>query len=323
MNSVKRRCLVSALLAACTLVVAPAYAEYPTKPIKIVVPFPPGGSPDLVARVLSQKLQEIWKQPILVENTAGAGGAIGAQYVARAPADGYTWLMAPNSVLVFAPLLQRQPYDPVKSFTPVGLAVSVQNLLVVNPSLPIKSVQELLDYSKANPGKLSYASGGMGSPQNLSAELLKKTAGVDLVHVPYRGAQAALLDVMSGLTPVFISQSNSLLPYVENGKLRLLGGTGLARYPSLPNVPALSETLPGFSVDIWTGVMMPANTPNDIVQQANAAITKVLSMPDVQAVLAKQGIEVHTSTPDQMASVIKTDLTRWGKIVKDANIKAE
>ena len=299
--------------------VAPAHASYPTKPIKIVVPFPPGGSPDL----LGQKLQDLWGQPVIIENTAGAGGAIGAQAVARAPADGYTWLLAPNSVLVFAPLLQHQPYDPIKSFTPVGLTVSVQNLLVVHPSLPVKSVQELVAYAKAHPGKLSYASGGLGSPQNLSAELLKKIAGVDLVHVPNKGAQPALLDVLAGLTPLFISQSNSLLPYVESGKLRLIAGTGQARYPSLPNVPAVSESIPGYSVDIWSGVVMPANTPREVVDKANEAIRKVLQMPDVQAILSKQGIEVRLSSPEQMACVIRSDLSRWEKIIKDANIKAE
>lgn len=314
---------VAACFAAGAIAASPAAVDFPTKPIKIVVPFPPGGSPDLLARTIGQKLQDVWGQPIIVENTAGAGGAIGAAAVARAPADGYTWLLAPNSVLIFAPLLQRQSYDPMKSFAPVGLAISVQNLLVVHPSLHLKSVQELLTYAKANPGKLSYASGGMGSPQNLSVELLKKMAGVDMVHVPYKGAQTALLDVLSGLSPVFISQANSLLPYVESGKLTLLGGTGEGRYASLPNVPSVGETVPGYAVDIWSGIVMPANTPKEIIEKSSAAIKKVLEMPDVRAIFAKQGIEVHPSSPEHMADVIKADLGRWGKIIKDANIKAE
>lgn len=321
---------ISKFLAIATMVVfgviagqASAQGAFPNKVIKIVVPFTPGGSPDLLARTVGQKLQEMWGQPVVVENLAGAGGAIGAQAVAHAPADGYTWLVAPNSVLVFSPLLQKLSYDPVKSFTPLGLAISVQNLLVVHQSLQVKNVQELVAMAKAQPGRLTYASAGMGSPQNFSTELLKSMAGLDIVHVPYKGAQAALPDVLGGLVPIFIGQANSLLPHIESGKLRLLAGTGIKRYAALPNVPTVAETIPGFSVDIWSGFVMPANTPKPIVDKANAAIRRILAMPDVQAIFAKQGVEVNSSSPEQMASVLRADLARWGKVVKDANIKAE
>ncbi|MES2979947.1 MAG: tripartite tricarboxylate transporter substrate binding protein [Pseudomonadota bacterium] len=313
------------LFAALSIVTGAVHGQsaFPTKPIKIVVPFPPGGSPDLLARTVGQKLQEMWQQPVVVENVPGAGGTIGAQNVARAPADGHTWLVAPNNVLIFAPLLQQVPFDPVKSFAPVALAISVQNLLVVNPSVPAKNVAELISLAKSQPGKISYASGGLGSPQNFSTELLKSMAGLDVVHVPYKGAQAAMPDVLSGLVPVFISQANSLLPLIESGKLRLLAGTGEKRYATLPNVPTVAETVPGYAVDIWSGFVMPANTPKDIVDKSSAAVRQILALPEVQAIFNKQGIEVSSSTPEQMANVIRSDITRWAKVVKDANIKAE
>jgi tripartite-type tricarboxylate transporter receptor subunit TctC len=316
---------LSAVLAGGLLAAGPAQAQgaFPSKPIKIVVPFTPGGSPDVLARTVAQKLSDAWKQPVVVENVAGAGGTIGAQAVARAAPDGYTWLVAPNNVMIFAPLIQQVPYDPVKSFTPVALAISVQNLLVVHPGVPAKTVAELISLARSQPGKISYASAGVGSPQNFSAELLKSMAGIDMVHVPYKGAQAALPDVLSGLSPVFISQANSLLPHIEAGKLRLLGGTGTKRYASLPQIPAVAETVPGYSVDIWSGFVMPAGTPKDIVDKASAAIRQALASPDVQALFNKQGIEVTPSTPEQMAETIRSDLARWGKVVKDANIKAE
>jgi tripartite-type tricarboxylate transporter receptor subunit TctC len=312
---------------ACVLHGATAHAQsspaYPTRPIRIIVPFTPGGSPDLLARTVGMKLQELWGQPVVVDNVPGAGGAIGAQMAARAPADGYTWLVAPNSVLVFAPLLQPQPYDPVKSFAPVGLAITVENLLVVHPSLPATNVAELIALAKARPGELTYASGGPGSPQNFSLELLKNMARVDIAHIPYKGAQAALPDVLNGRVPVFLSQANALLPHVEAGKLRLLAGTGARRYPSLPNVPAIAESVPGYSVDIWSGFVMPAKTPDAIVRKANEALRRVLAMKDVQAVFAQQGIDAAPGSPEQMAATIRADLARWGKVVKEARMKAD
>ena len=313
-----------AALAFLSLVPGLAAAQpYPNKPVKIIVPFTPGGSPDVLARIVAQKLQEIWGQPVIVENQPGAGGTIAAKAVAHAPADGYTWLVAPNSVLVFAPLLGAVPFDPVKDFAPMGLAISVQNLLVVHPALPAKNVPELLALARSRPGQLTYASGGPGSPQNFSLELLKSMSGTTIQHVPYKGAQAALPDLLAGRVDIFLGQANTLLPYIEAGRLRLLAGTGAKRYAPLPQVPSVGEALPGFSVDIWSGFVAPANTPANVISKANADIVRVLAMPDVQAVLAKQGIEVRSSTPSEMAAVIKADLTRWARVVKEANIKAE
>jgi tripartite-type tricarboxylate transporter receptor subunit TctC len=318
------RAFAFAALALWSLVPGLAAAQpYPSKPIKIVVPFTPGGSPDVLARTVAQKLQDMWGQPVIVENQPGAGGAIAAKAVAHAPADGYTWLVAPNSVLVFAPLLSPVQYDPIKDFAPIGLAISVQNLLVVHPSLPAKNVQELLALAKVRPGQLTYASGGPGSPQNFSLELLKSMSGTSIQHVPYRGAQAALPDLLAARVDMFLGQANTLLPYIEAGRLRLLAGTGAKRYASLPQVPTVGEALPGFSVDIWSGFVAPANTPAEVIRKANADIVRVLAMPDVQAVLAKQGIDVRSSTPSEMAAVIKADLARWARVVKEANIKAE
>jgi len=300
-----------------------AAPPYPNKAVTIVVPFTPGGSPDVLARTVAQKLQEMWGQPVIVENQPGAGGAIAAKAVAHAAADGYTWLVAPNSVLVFAPLLGAVPYDPVKDFAPIGLAISVQNLLVVPPTLPARNVQELLALAKSRPGQLTYASGGPGSPQNFSLELLKSMSGTSIQHVPYRGAQAALPDLLAGRVDMFLGQANALLPHIEAGRLRLLAGTGAKRYASLPQVPTVGEALPGFSVDIWSGFVVPAKTPVDVIRRANADIVRVLAMPDVQAVLARQGIEVRSSTPAEMTAVIKADLARWSRVVKEANIKPE
>jgi tripartite-type tricarboxylate transporter receptor subunit TctC len=314
-----------AALACCSLVpgLAAAQQPYPNKPIHIVVPFTPGGSPDVLARTVAEKLQALWGQPVVVDNQPGAGGAIAARAVAHAPADGYTWMVAPNSVLVFAPLLGPVAYDPVKDFAPIGLAISVQNLLVVRPTLPAHNVQELLAMAKARPGQLTYASGGPGSPQNFSLELLKSMSGTSIQHVPYKGAQAALPDLMAGRVDIFLGQANSLLPHVESGRLRLLAGTGTKRYASLPQLPTVGEALPGYSVDIWSGFVAPANTPPEVIRKANADILRILAMPDVQATLAKQGIEVRTSTPAEMAAVVKADLARWGRVVKEANIKPE
>ncbi len=296
---------------------------FPNKPIRIIVPFTPGGSPDVAARTIGQKLSEMWGQPVVVENRPGAGGAIAAQYVAKSPADGYTWLVAPNNVLVFAPLLGPVPYDPVKDFAPLALAISVQNLLVVNSAVPAKNVAELIALAKSKPGGMTYASSGSGSPQNFSLELFKSMTGTSIQHVPYKGAQAALPDVLAGRVDMFLSQANSLLPQIEAGKLRLLAGTGEKRYGSMPAVPTIAETVPGYSVDIWSGFVAPAGTPRDVVAKASADIAKVLAMKDVQETFSKQGIEVRPSTAEEMSAVIKADLVRWGKIVKDANIKAE
>ena len=316
------RSLACAALALFSLASSHA-APYPSKPVHIVVPFTPGGSPDVLARVVGQKLQELWGQPVIVENQPGAAGAIAAKAVARAPADGYTWLVAPNSVLVFAPLIGPVAYDPVKDFAPIGLAISVQNLLVVSPSVPARSVPELLALAKARPGQLTYASGGPGSPQNFSLELLKSMTGTSIQHVPYKGAQAALPDLLAGRVDIFLGQANALLPHIEAGRLRLLAGTDAKRYASLPQVPTIGETVPGFSVDIWSGFVAPANTPAEVIRKAQADVARVLAMPDVQATLAKQGIEVRVSTSAEMAAAIKADLARWGRVVKEANIKAQ
>jgi tripartite-type tricarboxylate transporter receptor subunit TctC len=319
------RAFALAALACSSLVpgLAAAQQPYPSKPIHIVVPFTPGGSPDVLARTVAEKLQALWGQPVIVDNQPGAGGAIAARAVAHAPADGYTWMVAPNSVLVFAPLLGPVAYDPVKDFAPIGLAISVQNLLVVRPSLPAHNMQELLAMARARPGQLTYASGGPGSPQNFSLELLKHMSGTSIQHVPYKGAQAALPDLVAGRVDIFLGQANSLLPHVESGRLRLLAGTGARRYASLPQLPTVGEALPGYSVDIWSGFVAPANTPAEVIRKANADILRILAMPDVQAALARQGIEVHTSTPAEMAALVKADLARWGRVVKEANIKPE
>ncbi|WP_455280865.1 Bug family tripartite tricarboxylate transporter substrate binding protein [Cupriavidus necator] len=315
-----------AIVPCCLIAVSGALAQdpvFPSKPVRVIVPFTAGGSPDLLARTVGQKLTEMWGQPVVVENYPGAGGAVGARMVARAPADGYTWLVAPNSVLVFAPLIGPVPYDAQKDFVPIGMGISVQNLLVVNPSLPVHNVPELLALAKSRPNELTYASGGAGSPQNFSLELLKGMTGKSIRHIPYKGSQAALTDLLGGRVDVFLSQANSLIPMIKAGKLRLLAGTGAKRYQSFPNVPAVAETVPGYSVDIWSGFVAPKGTPATVIEKANADLRKVLAMKDVQAVFEAQGVEAHPSSPQEMATIIRNDTARWAKVVKEANIKAE
>lgn len=317
---------LGAVVSCCLIAMSGALAQdlaFPSKPVRVIVPFTAGGSPDLLARTVGQKLTEMWGQPVVVENYPGAGGAVAARMVARAPADGYTWLVAPNSVLVFAPLIGPVPYDVQKDFAPIGMGISVQNLLVVNPSLPVHNVPELLALARSRPNELTYASGGAGSPQNFSLELLKSMTGTSIRHIPYKGSQAALTDLLGGRVDMFLSQANSLLPMIKAGKLRLLAGTGAKRYKSFPNVPAVAETIPGYSVDIWSGFVAPSGTPAKVIEKANADLRKVLAMKDVQAIFEAQGVEARPSSPQEMATIIKSDTARWAKVVKEANIKAQ
>ena len=297
---------------------------FPDRALKIIVPLPPGGSPDTIARTLAQYLQESWKQPLVVENKTGGSQNIGAEAVARSAPDGYTWFLSPDNVFVTNPYIAKATsFDPMTDLMPVTEVARILFLLVVPSSLPVNSTQELITYAKAHPGELNFGSSGNGSPQRLSAELLQLSAGIKMNHVPYKGAAPAVADLLAGRIQVWIGAANSLLPHIKDGKLRLLGVTTPQRVASLPDAPAIAETLPGFSVDTWLGIFVPAKTPSDVVKKVNSEIARVLGNPEVKAKLAPQGIELGTNSPAEFEKVIRGDYAKWGKVIKEANIHGE
>ena len=296
---------------------------YPARPVKFIVPITPGGSNDVVARVIAQKLSEQWGQAVTVDNRPGAGMNLGADLVAKSAPDGYTWLLGANNIFVTNPHVGKTPFDVFKDFTPISQVALVPFVLVVHPSVPAKNVAELVAYAKANPDKLNYGSSGNGSPQQLASEMLNHAAGIQMQHVPYKGAVPAITDLLGGRIQVFIGAVNSLLPHIKEGKLRLIAGAGGKRFAAFPDVPAIAETVPGVALDVWLGVFMPAGVPKDMVAKVNTDIARVLQLPDVKANLSGQGIEPAPSSPEALAATIKDDYARWGKVIREANIKAD
>jgi tripartite-type tricarboxylate transporter receptor subunit TctC len=311
--------------AAAVVLSASALAQgFPDRPLRIIVPLPPGGSPDTIARVLAQQLQETWKQPVVVENRTGGSQNIGSDAVAKSAPEGYTWLLAPDNVFVTNPYIAKATtFDPLSDLQPVTELARIQFLLVVPSSLPVSSVQELIAYAKARPGELNFGSSGNGSPQHLSAALLQLLAGIQMNHVPYKGAAPAVADLLAGRIQVWIGAANSLLPHIKEGKLRLLGSTAPQRFANLGNTPAIGETLAGYAVDPWLGLFMPARVPADIVKKVNAEVARILGSTEIKAKLAPQGIEVLTNSPEDFARLIRDDYAKWGKVIKEANIRGE
>ena len=324
-SSLSRRQLLKVSLV--SAVASPAMAQnsgaYPARPIKFVVPITPGGSNDVVARTIAQKLTELWNQPVTVDNKPGAGMNLGADFVAKSAPDGYTWLLGANNIFVTNPHVGKTPFDVFKDFTPITQVALVPFVLVVHPSVPARNVAELVEYAKRNPDKLNYGSSGNGSPQQLATEMLNYAAGIKIQHVPYKGAVPAITDLLAGRIQVFIGAVNSLLPHIRDGKLRMLAGAGGKRFTAFPELPAIAETVPGVALDVWLGVFMPAGVPRDIVTKANADIARVLQMPDIKNSLASQGIEAVTSTPEALSNIIRDDYARWGKVIREADIKAD
>ncbi len=320
------RCLWAMGLISSLWLALPAQAQstaYPARPVKFIVPITPGGSNDVVARVIAQKLTEQWGQAVTVDNRPGAGMNLGADLVAKSAPDGYTWLLGANNIFVTNPHVGKTPFDVFKDFTPISQVALVPFVLVVHPSVPAKNVAELVAYAKANPDKLNYGSSGNGSPQQLASEMLNHAAGIQMQHVPYKGAVPAITDLLGGRIQVFIGAINSLLPHIKEGKLRLIAGAGGKRFAAFPDVPAIAETVPGVALDVWLGVFMPAGVPKDMVAKVNADIARVLQLPDVKANLNGQGIEAAPSSPEALAATIKDDYARWGKVIREANIKAD
>ena len=304
-------------------VVSAQTAPYPSKPIKFVVPITPGGSNDVLARTIAQKLSDQWKQAVVVENRPGGGMNLGSDMVAKSAPDGYTWLLGANNIFVTNPHVGKMPFDVFKDLAPVTTVAIVPFVLAVNANFPAKNVAELVEYAKKNPNALNYGSSGNGSPQQLAAEMLSHVAGIKMQHVPYKGAVPAITDLLGGRIQVFIGAVNSLLPHVKDGKLRLLAGAGGKRFAAFPELPAIAETVPGVALDVWLGVFMPTGVPKEILTKVNADIAQVLQSPEVRTSLAAQGIEPTTSTPEALAQIIRDDHARWGKVIREANIKAD
>ena len=304
-------------------VVSAQTAPYPSKPIKFVVPITPGGSNDVLARTIAQKLSDQWKQAVVVENRPGGGMNLGSDMVAKSAPDGYTWLLGANNIFVTNPHVGKMPFDVFKDLAPVTTVAIVPFVLAVNANFPAKNVAELAEYAKKNPNALNYGSSGNGSPQQLAAEMLSHVAGIKMQHVPYKGAVPAITDLLGGRIQVFIGAVNSLLPHVKDGKLRLLAGAGGKRFAAFPELPAIAETVPGVALDVWLGVFMPTGVPKEILTKVNADIAQVLQSPEVRTSLAAQGIEPITSTPEALAQTIRDDHARWGKVIREANIKAD
>jgi len=310
---------IAVILTACAPVaMAQAAAKYPAKPVRMVVPFPASGTTDLLARAVAQKLSEAWGQQVIVDNRPGAGGNIGSELVAKAAPDGYTLLMGTVGTHSINPsLYTKMPYDHVKDFTPVILVAGVPNVLVVNPSLPVHSVAELIAYAKANPNKLNFASSGSGTSIHLSGELFKVMAGVDMTHVPYKGSAPALTDLMGGQVQLMFDNLPSSLPFIKAGKLRALAVTSATRASALPDTPTLAESgLAGFEASSWFGVLAPAGTPHDIVAKLNAAIAAWLASPEAKEKLAAQGAIAAGGSPDDFVKHIARETAKWAKVVK-------
>jgi tripartite-type tricarboxylate transporter receptor subunit TctC len=302
-----------------------AHAQsYPAKPIKIVVPYPPGGFNDTLGRTLAAKFSEAWGQPSFVENKPGGNTLIGSDFVAKAPADGYTLLVVAFPFAVTPSLIKQMPYDTLRDFAPVILAAQSPNLLVVNPQVPVKTVGELIALAKSQPGKLSYASTGNGSSNHISMELFKSMAGVDIVHIPYKGSAPAVTDLLGGQVAVMFDNVPNVLPQVKAGKLRALGTCGTRRTALAPDIPTVAESgVPGYEVMVWFGLVAPASTPREIVQKLNAEVVKILAMPDVRERFLAQGVEPVGGTPEQFAEHIRAQMSKWSKVVQDAGVKAE
>jgi tripartite-type tricarboxylate transporter receptor subunit TctC len=298
---------------------------YPTKPIRLIAPFPPGGSTDLLARLVAQRLSEAWGQQVIVENRAGAGGTIGVELAARAAPDGYTIVMGHVGTFGFNPsLYPKLPYDAIRDFAPITNLAFVPNGMAVHPSLPVKTAGDFVKMAKARPGELMFGSGGNGSAAHLAAEYFRLVAKIQLVHVPYKGTGPAMIDLIAGQITMMITGMTALMPHVKSGKLKLLGVATLKRLPSMPDVPTIAETgVPGFDANQWYGVLAPAATPRDIVMKLNTEIVRILRRPDVKERLAADGAEPIGNTPEEFGAFIKTEIARWAPVVKASGAKPE
>ena len=314
------------LLAALTLALLAlgAQAQYPNRPVKLIVPFPPAGATDIVGRIVAQKLGEQLGQPVVVENRPGAGGSIGSDLVAKSAPDGYTLLIATSSTHSIGPMLQKLPYDPLKDFAPITHVANVPNVLVVSPKLPVGSVAELIALAKSKPGQLNFASSGVGTIVHLNAELFKMLAGVDLVHVPYKGTALSIPDVANGSIAMLFDSLASVQPHIKAGRVRPLAVNAQKRSALMPEVPTLAEAgMPAFDRYTWFGMFAPAGTPKAIVDRVQAEVLAALKAPDLLERFAAAGAEAVGSTPEQFVERIKSDAAKWAQVIKAANVKVQ
>ncbi len=304
--------------------VATMASDYPTRTITVINPWTAGGPADTVARPILQKLSEVLKQPVVLENKAGANGVIGANYVARATPDGYTLLFSHVGPITISPAVQKDmPYDSVRDFAPITQVVSAPTVLVVRPDLPIHNLKEFIDYARANPGKLSYGSVGIGSTTHLAGEILATMADVKMLHVPYKGAAPVMNDLLGGQINCTFLNIAALLPYIKSGQVRAIGVSTLKRSPLLPELPAIAETYPGFEVNSWYGMMAPAKTPTHIVELLQKEVAKILQLPEIVQSMQASGLSPEGTTPAQYAKQIQTDLNRWQTAVAKAGIEKQ
>ena len=316
------RALACALALVSSLAGSAAFAQsnWPEKPVRLVVGFTAGSATDVTARMFAQRFSEAWGQPVIVDNVAGNSGAIGTDKVAKAAPDGYTLMWSGNAAITILPSLQTLPFDPLKDLAPITTTLSMPSIFLVNNDLPVKSIADLIAYAKANPGKLSYGTPGVGTPQHVAGELFCHLAGIKMEHIPYRGANLA--DVMGGVVPVGIQNAGASLPLVRDGRVRGIGITSLKRSPNAPDLPTLVEAgFPGFEATSWFALMGPAGTPQPVIDKVRAEALKVLADPEMQKKFAALGLDIVGSTPAETRAAIANDIPKWAQVIKDANIK--
>ncbi len=325
MKFLRHPCVLSA--AACIVVISSAaFAQsYPNKPIRFLMPHPTGAGMDFVSRTIAQKLTERWGQQVIVDSRPGAGGIIGLQIAAKAQPDGYTLIPSSIGPLAVNPsLYSKLPYDTLRDFDPVTLLISALNVLVVHPSVPTQSVKELIALAKSRPGQLRYGSSAHGNTDHLAGEMLKSMTGVDIIHVPYKGGAPAAIAVLSGEIEMIFAVYQNVAPQIKAGKLRMLAVAGAKRWPTLPALPTVAEAgVPGFEVDNWYGLMAPAHTPKEIVAKLNAEVLRILQLPDVIELLAQNGMIPFPSTPEQFGAYLKSEISKWAKVVKEAGVRVD
>ena len=317
------------IVAACALatcaVVPPLCAQsYPTKPVRFILPFPPGGPTDILGRIIGQKLAPQLGQPVVPENRPGAGGNVGTEYGARQPADGYAIVLASPSLSISPALYKKLGYDPVKDFAPITLVAQIPNILLVHPSVPAKTLKDLVQLAKANPGKLNFGSGGLGTSNHLGSEMLKGLTGIDMVHVPYKGSNEAMVGMIGGHVDMVVIGVPPTLPHIKAGRVRPLAVLAAERLPYLPDVPTSREAgIANYEVITSYGILAPAGTPREIINKLNADWLKIAAMADTKERMHGAGYEPMTSTPEQYGEFIKTEMVRWAKVIKDANVRIE
>ena len=318
-----------AALAAAALALAPQFAAadgYPEKPIRFVVPYAAGGTTDLLSRAIAQRLAEALGQAVVPDNRPGAGGNLGAEIVAKSPPDGYTLLMAPVSPMAINVTLygSKMSFNPEKDFAPITLVAKVPLVLVVHPSVPVRNLIELIALAKANPGRLNYGSAGNGSSNHLVGEMLKTAAGIDLVHIPYRGGGPGMMALVAGQIDLLVGQVPTVQAMVHAGRLRAIAVSGATRSPALPEVPTMSESgLPGFDATAWYSIVVPAGTPKPIISRLHAELVKILKSPDIRERLISEGADVETSTPEELAAFVRSENAKWSKAVRDSGTKLD